>query len=153
MTAICLLDASVLCELLPVPGKSQAHDQVRAAFDDKKKQGHELFLPFATLIETGNHIGQVSDSRLRVQTAQKFGGIVHDAIDASEPCQLFRIPDRNYLAKWLDALPSWVQVKGSGIGDLSIKIEWERLCRANRKRRVYVWSLDEHLQGLDSVRR
>lgn len=153
MTALCLLDTSVLCEPIPVPGKSQAHQHVRAEFDRLRTDGHQVFLPFATLLETGNHIGRIDDAQLRQQAARRFVQVVRSALEGDEPFQLFRIPDRNDLARWLDAFPGWAQCKGAGLGDLSIEVEWRRLCCANRKRRVWVWSLDAHLAGLDSADR
>jgi hypothetical protein len=151
VTAICLIDATVLCELLPVPGKSQRHQQVRTDFDQRKAAAHEMFLPFATLIEVGNHVGQVSDANQRRQVSIKFVDIVRKAMDGGQPFEMFRIPERRDVARWLDAFPNWSPVLGAGLGDLSIKIEWERLRSANRKRRVYVWSFDAHLQGLDTA--
>ncbi|WP_308255994.1 hypothetical protein [Geminocystis sp. GBBB08] len=40
-------------------------------------------------------------------------------------------------------------MRGSGLGDLSIIHDWQKLCNINQGRRVYIWSLDEHLYNCD----
>lgn len=49
---------------------------------------------------------------------------------------------------WLDEFPAWAN-QGSGLADLTIKKEFDRLCSIHRKRRVYIWSLDTHLSSYD----
>ena len=49
---------------------------------------------------------------------------------------------------WLDAFPDSA-TQGIGMGDLSIKKEWEELCRRHRMSRVLVWTLDADLVNLD----
>jgi hypothetical protein len=150
VSAICLIDTTVLCELLRVPGRCQEVEQVRSDFDRRKAASEQLFLPLATLIETGNHIGQVKDPAERGRVVEEFVRIVRDAIDRGEPFHLCRLPERGDVARWLNDLPQWCQTRRSGLGDLSIKVDWDRLCGMNRKRRVYVWSLDVDLGGFDT---
>lgn len=56
------------------------------------------------------------------------------------------------IGRWLVDLPDWTARHRSGLGDLTIRHEWQQLCRQNRKRRVYVWSKERHLQECDSER-
>jgi hypothetical protein len=41
-------------------------------------------------------------------------------------------------------------MRGAGMGDLSIIKEWEKFKRKIPDHRVFIWSLDSHLQGYDS---
>ncbi|MEA3642246.1 MAG: hypothetical protein VBE63_20230 [Lamprobacter sp.] len=52
------------------------------------------------------------------------------------------------LQAWLNEFPDHA-MSGSGLGDLSIIHDWQRLCAQNRGRRVYIWSLDDHLRAYD----
>lgn len=54
---IVLIDTSVVLELLKVPGKSGSMQDAKKEFADRA-QHSELILPLATVVETGNHIGQ-----------------------------------------------------------------------------------------------
>ncbi len=38
-------------------------------------------------------------------------------------------------------------MRGSGLGDLSIIHDWQKLCTQNQGRHVYIWSLDDHLKN------
>jgi hypothetical protein len=58
------------------------------------------------------------------------------------------LPSNEEVLSWLDALPDSA-TRGIGMGDLSIKMEWEVLCRRHRMSRVWVWTLDGDLAGLD----
>ena len=56
---LCLVDTSILLNILNVPGKNERQDEVFAAFEEKVEAGETFFLPLATIIETGNHIGHL----------------------------------------------------------------------------------------------
>jgi hypothetical protein len=71
MKKVLIIDTSVLCVWLAVPGKSTCgpdHDRWDKLRVEQKIQQETMakttfVLPFATLIETGNHIAQSSHSR------------------------------------------------------------------------------------------
>lgn len=148
MTAVCLLDTSVLCELLAVPGHSQSPGRFQDELQTKTANGESLLLPFPALLETGNHIGQIGDGNRRRQLADKLIAWLRDAIDHRAPFVVCRMPTVPDLAVVADAFPEWAQRHASGLGDLLIQREWLRQCQANRKRRIYVWSKDGHLARL-----
>jgi hypothetical protein len=56
------------------------------------------------------------------------------------------------MRRWLAEFPQWA-MQEQGLGDLSIKHDWDRLCVQNQRRRVYIWSLDHDLSGYDTGER
>lgn len=151
MTAVALIDTSVLCEILGVPGKSENLADFRRQLKEKVERGENLLLPMATIIETGNHIGRCSaDGNVRRAQAEQFVKTVSDALDGQAPFTPMRSIDPIVLRAWLRTFPDWVQRtdergKGSGLADLSIQHEWQHTCDLNTGRRVYIWSKDAHL--------
>jgi len=148
MSAVCLLDTSVLVEILNVPDKAQQHRQTLQQLKERIEGGQALFLPMATIFETGNHIGQAKNGGLRRQCAQHFVEQVTKALQGSSPFKPISFLRADELRGWLAEFPDHAG-QGSGLGDLSIIHDWKRLCAQNKGRRVYIWSLDEHLQAYD----
>lgn len=62
---LCLVDTSILLNILNVPDKNEHREEVFAAFQEKIKAGETFFLSLATVIETGNHIGHLPDGNSR----------------------------------------------------------------------------------------
>ncbi|HBQ11999.1 MAG TPA: hypothetical protein DEF51_12910 [Myxococcales bacterium] len=145
---IALVDTSVFCELLPVPGMDSDRARLSAALKEKIEEREHLLLPMATILETGNHIGQHGDGQKRRETAKLFVDWVNKAVEGTSPFAATSFVNANELKSWLDEFPDWAN-RGSGLGDLSIVKEWERQCALHPQRRVYVWSKDAHLQALD----
>jgi hypothetical protein len=125
------------------------HGVITQLLADKIGNKESLFLPMATVLETGNHIAQNGDGNLRRQCAERFVKQVNLAIDGESPFTPINFLEANDLRKWLAEFPDWA-MQGQGLGDLSIKHDWERLCEQNQARRVYIWSLDQHLSGYDT---
>ncbi len=63
--SICLLDTSVFVEFLNVPKMNAQHASICAELEQKINDGEYLFLPLATILETGNHIAQNGDGTQR----------------------------------------------------------------------------------------
>jgi len=56
--SICLIDTSILCEILQVPNRCGNHQEIYDEMERKIKiQKETLLLPMSAIIETGNHIG------------------------------------------------------------------------------------------------
>lgn len=152
--SVALIDTSVFCELLGIPGKSNASAAFRAKLKTKTEAHEILLLPMTTIIETGNFIGQCSpDGGKRRHHATVFCEWVRKAIDGEAPFIATPFPDPTDLRAWLAEFADWAmrtdeRGKGSGLGDLTIKKEWDRQCALNPSRRVYVWSQDQQL-GMD----
>ena len=58
MSAICLIDTTIFLEILDVPRKATRHEHVILELQRKMEDEETLFLPMATILETGNHISQ-----------------------------------------------------------------------------------------------
>ncbi len=76
-----IIDTCVLCELLPVPHKSNNDNRTQVLADFKKriKNKDQFLLPYTVVIETGNHIGQAPGNRFALAT--KFTALVNQTIN------------------------------------------------------------------------
>lgn len=148
MTAICLIDTSVFLEILNVRTKATRHKQITDELEDRIQHREKLFLPMATILETGNHIGQNGDGNQRRSCAQRFVHLVRMALAGESPFQPINFLEARQLDTWLDDFPDHA-CRGSGLGDLTIIHDWERVCDQNPGPRVYIWSLDQHLSSYD----
>lgn len=146
--SIVLMDTSVFCNVLDVPGFNQDRDSVIADLVASIRNGDTLLLPMAAVIETGNHIAQVSDGRMRRQTAERFCEQVAAAIDGTAPWTAMRFWEPEQLAQWLSDFPDHA-MRTVGMGDLSIIKDWESMCELHRGQRVWIWGIDGDLQGYD----
>lgn len=127
---VLILDTSILCCWLRVPGKDTAGsgqdrwdygriDQILAV---ERAQGSTFVLPIASLIETGNHIAQCNGNRYVLATS--LSQHLSDATDAASPWAAFT--DQSALwepAGLLELVRIWpdLAVGGTSIGDATIK--------------------------------
>ncbi|HBL31010.1 MAG TPA: hypothetical protein DD490_29635 [Acidobacteria bacterium] len=146
--SICLLDTSILCELLRIPDHCDAPEEIAAGLSRKIRDRESLLLPMSAIVETGNHIGQIRSGRQRRATAEKLVRLVRQAILGESPFTPTPFFESEALLAWLDEFPDWA-VQGAGLADLTIKKEWDRLCLLHPQRRIYIWSLDTHLSSYD----
>ncbi|MBL8323692.1 MAG: hypothetical protein JNJ89_01920 [Rubrivivax sp.] len=148
MSEIVLVDTSVLMNVLDVPGFNQRRETVIAEFERLVEYDAHLFLPMAAVFEAGNHIAQLADGRLRRRSAEVFAVQIRKALVGDAPWRPMSFPDQETLAAWLDHFPD-AAMRGLGMGDLSIRKDWEAQCARYPMSRVRVWSLDGDLAGLD----
>jgi hypothetical protein len=150
--SIGLVDTSVFCEIVPVPGRTQHQKRILAEFKDHIRHGVTLLLPIATILETGNHIAHIRDGRQRRITAERFVKLVQQALGNVEGPAPWTVPQPllapEDLRRYLDKFPDCA-MQGISLGDLSIIEEYERQCRLHQARRVFIWSLDHHLAAYD----
>ena len=156
MKPVCLLDTSIFCEILDVPGLASDARGYQQELANKALAEETLVLPMTTILETGNHIGQNGDGGSRRKAAERFVAQVKAAISGDAPYQASRFWKSEELALWLAGFPDWAcrrdaKGKGSGFGDLSLKHEWEHNCELFPFTRVYIWSLDAHLSSYDRL--
>ncbi|KPX27795.1 Uncharacterized protein ALO72_04890 [Pseudomonas syringae pv. delphinii] len=142
------MDTSIFVEILNVPVKAQQHIETLHQLEQRILAGESLFLPMATILETGNHIGQNGDGRARRQCAEHFVGQVQAALKGRSPFKAISFLQEDEMSAWLLEFPEHA-MRGSGLGDLSIIHDWRRLCSLNPSRRVYIWSEDVHLSAFD----
>ncbi|MGN7874025.1 hypothetical protein ACTJKJ_10685 [Roseateles sp. 22389] len=148
MSEIVLLDTSVLLNVLDIPGFNETREAVIAEFEQLIDREAHLFIPMAAVFETGNHIAQLTDGRLRRHCAERFVSAIQAAIDDQAPWKPMRMPDVELVRTWLNDFPE-AAMRGHGMGDLSIRKEWQTQCEQFSMSRVRVWSLDQDLAGLD----
>lgn len=127
---VLILDTSVLCCWLQVPGKEEAgpvndrwnHDRINVLLEQERIKESTFVLPIATLIETGNHIAQAPSHRF--QCASSLAGYLREAADAQSPWAAFTDQSRLWQSDNLRALAAtWPKLAngGTSIGDHTIK--------------------------------
>ncbi len=147
---LCILDTSVLCELLRVPGKHGAHEAAWAEFERRQAEGERFLLPVTVVLETGNHIAQANDGQKRRACAERFVQLVTRSLDGDTPFTITPVPDPETVRGWLTHFVHDATL-GMGVGDRSLidLAEKQRAIHAHAK--VRIWSLDRHLQGYDDA--
>ncbi|WP_024275693.1 hypothetical protein [Hyphomicrobium sp. 802] len=126
---VLILDTSVLCCLLEIPGKEICgpdgdkwdKERVTKLLKEEKGKGSSFVIPLATIIETGNHIAQSPKGRFELATA--FGGYMKKAADGSSPWAAFIEQADLWTAEKLNSLadnwPTLAAAKTS-LGDATI---------------------------------
>ena len=148
--SIGLVDTSIFCEIVPVPGRSQQREEVIKVLEDHIRNEVTLLLPIATILETGNHIAHISGGSQRRATAQRFVDLVQQALADFEGPAPWTVPEPllspEDVQRYLNQFPDCA-MQGIGLGDLSIIEEYGRQCHLHQARRVFIWSLDGHLSA------
>lgn len=127
---VLVLDTTVLCCWLRVPGKETAgpandrwdHTRIADLLDRGRRTGSVFVLPMATLIETGNHIAQAVAQRFQCATA--LAEHLRAAADASTPWAAFTDQSALWEAENMRLLADkWPNLAAGGfsIGDATIK--------------------------------
>ncbi|GAB3480550.1 hypothetical protein [Azotobacter salinestris] len=136
---VLILDTSVLCCWLLVPGKEEAgptgdrwnHARISQLLEEEQKKRSTLVLPLATLIETGNHIAQAADQRF--ERAQELAQYLREAANAQSPWAAFtdqtELWQADNLLRLADSWPAQAAQKLS-IGDATIKDVAEHYAKA-----------------------
>ncbi len=140
---ICLIDTSILTLIFRVPnyGSEKDFDNATNIFEAKKENKETIYLPMATLIETGNHIGQISDGDLRRERATLFMSLIKQGLDKNEPFAMLTFLKEDQLKEWIDSFPDYASAQ-VGFGDLSIIKDLELIKKENKNTEVYIWTID-----------
>ena len=130
MKKVLIIDTSVLCVWLEVPGMNNcgpdddkwSKQRVDVKIEKEVGDGTTLVLPLATIIETGNHIAQAAHSRR--ERASALAGVIHKSVDEKTPWAAFRDQSALWEPKKLknlaDRWPELAHQKFS-LGDATIK--------------------------------
>ena len=145
MSTVHFIDTSVLVELLNIPNMNANHAQVKAEYQQLAVNQDIFVLPIATLVETGNHIGQIKNSSIRYDISGKFSQMVTQAVRSENHWNVIPELSSEILSKMMSNFPNWT-VTCSGFGDLSIVEQFEDYWQ-NRQPigKMRIWSLDHHL--------
>lgn len=147
--SIGLVDTTILCNVIRIPGMDSEHGNVLAQLRDYLEQNYTLLLPVATIIETGNHIAQCGNGNQRREAATRFVNLVSKAIEEHIPWTIPKpLFSQDDLAKYLQEFPDNA-MRGIGLGDLSIIREFHRQCDLLPFRHIFIWTLDDHLSGYE----
>ncbi|WP_203187216.1 hypothetical protein [Streptomyces pratensis] len=148
------VDTSILCNLLEVPGKCQDREQAIEELKSKRERRQtDLLLPVTAIIETGNHIAQVSDGRSRRSCAERLSGVLVTVIEGKAPWALNEVEwDATHLRALVDGGSTGstlIQhaINRLGCGDLNILVERDRYLARTSGVRATIWTLDELLKS------
>ncbi len=130
---VMILDTSILCIWLEVPGKETCGSGASCidfAKVDKEIQSavamnYTLVLPLATIIETGNHIAQAPE--WRHQRASQLADLMVNAANESTPWAAFSDQQtlwsadglRNLAAKWPDLAATKLSIGDATISEVA----------------------------------
>lgn len=154
--AVVFIDTSVLCNLLRIPGKSQQQDKVREDLRNRTNARDTFVLPIAAVIETGNHIEQLSDGDDRRRCAQGLTDILRLVALETQPWVLVETEWNSELLKQFcdggegNSTPAFIDVATEGAlggGDLAILIERDRYARRVMAQAVEIWTYDQQLSA------
>jgi len=143
------VDTSILCNLLEIPGKCQNRDRVIAELKLKREaRDCDLLLPVTSVIETGNHIAQLSDGRHRRTCADRLAGVLRTVVEGNAPWALNEVEwNAAHLNTLIDGGSTGSTLvehacNGLGCGDLNILIERDRYLARTSGVTATVWTLD-----------
>ena len=126
---VLILDTSILCVWLKVPGKETCgsgkscidFSKVETEIQTAVQMNYTLVLPLASIIETGNHITQAS--QWRRERAQDLAGLMLEAADEASPWAAFSDQQILWSADGLKSLAAkWPDLAAQklSIGDATI---------------------------------
>ena len=147
---LAIVDSSILLNVLDILGFNQDRVDVFEQFRLSVEAGHLFLLPLAAVLETGNHLADLADGRVRRHHAQRFQRRILEALDGHAPWAPIEFPETSRLRGWLHDFPDRA-MRELGLGDVSIIDEWERACRRHPSQRVRVWTLHRQLQSYDRL--
>lgn len=130
MRKVLIIDTSILCVWLAVPGKDTCgsdNDKWDKQRVDEKIQGEQdnstmFVLPLATLVETGNHIAQAP--AYRFERGQALADLLRKAADSETPWAAFSEQSSLWSPEKLkDLADTWPELAAQklSLGDATIK--------------------------------
>ncbi len=145
------IDTSVFTNIINVPGRNQQHDSVMKELKDLlgQKDKNALILPYATIIETGNHIAHCGDGNQRRKAAEKFTECIEKTIHNKAPWQYYgnQLTPED-LEQICGQFPDFA-MRGEGFGDLSIIRAYQKYKEETPAvHKIRIWSVDTHLKGI-----
>lgn len=126
---VLIIDTSILCVYLQVPGKATCgpdedkwdYELVKLKFEEEQKLKTLFVLPMTTLIECGNHIGHIDGGGCH-KFASALAEVIKDAVNEKSPWAAFT--DQGSLwgsEELLDLVEDWpIRCSSIGIGDYMI---------------------------------
>lgn len=103
---IWIIDTSVFCNLLDIPGRNQNRDEVKKMFKEMVAHGDSFLLPYTVILETGNHLGQTQGNRFKI--AENFMNIIKDTLEHNAPWEFLTFPGEENFWRWIKDFPESV---------------------------------------------
>lgn len=156
---ILILDTSVLCCWLNVPGKETTgrdgdkwdYKRINDLLEQEKKSGSTFVLPIASLVETGNHIAQAQHSKF--ERAKELAQHLLNSTEASNPWTAFtdqqELWNRDGILELAETWPG-LAAQGLTIGDATIKRVAEHYAVAGYH--VEIITSDQGLKAYEPVK-
>lgn len=156
MPSVVFIDTSVLLNLLDVPDRNAERDAVLAEYPQRQEQG-QFILPITTVIETGNHIGNVEPGAPRRTCAERFADMLRMVIQGTAPFAMHEMGWDDEFLRHLVAggrtetpLVDLLVAQVIGCGDLTILLERDRyLARVAKGTSARIWTLDHGLAAYE----
>ncbi len=145
------VDTSILCNMIPVPGRDQDRDKVLASLKEKQEARDTLVLPVTAIVETGNHISHLQNGHERRRAASTFDRLVRLVIAGKAPWHLHIFSwDRTFLSALLDGASTGSSliehaIAKVGCGDLCVLAERDLYRKRTAIQDVRIWTLDHQL--------
>lgn len=159
MSDVIFLDTSVLLCILNVPYKNQDREIVVREFEDLALAQHTLILPAAAVIETGNHIAQLSVGDMRRRCMEALSRILDQSAKSQSPWVVGKANwDSEFIQQMVDgtsdgSIPNLIDLatRHVGIGDASVLHEaraYRMATSVPSGQPIRIWTLDAGLQAL-----
>jgi hypothetical protein len=138
---------------------NQDRELVVEEFEILATTGNTLILPAAAVIETGNHIAQLSDGEVRRRRMEALSRILDQSAKSQTPWVVGKADwDSQFIQLLVDGSPDGtipnlvdLATRGVGVGDASILHE-ARAYRASTSvpsgQPIRIWTLDAGLRAL-----
>ena len=150
-----MIDSTVFCNLLSVPFMSDEREYTLSELKEiTSHSGKEIIiLPYATIIETGNHIAHISDGNKRYQSAEHFQDAIRKTINNEAPWYYYGSQlTKNDLSIIAERFPEVALKYEMGVGDLSIIRAYEKYRDETPAiSEIRIWSYDKHLEKYHEV--
>ncbi|RZG43833.1 hypothetical protein [Acinetobacter wuhouensis] len=155
MSSICLIDTSILLNILDVPNRNKERNEIEQKFRECIELEMKFIIPMAVVVETGNHISQNGDGNTRRKIAEKFVETLKMTLNGELPFLVVDWDTPVNIRNWLDEFPTHAQRnksptrtgEGTSFGDLSIIKEFEKSCSKFPMTEIFIWSLDDDLKA------
>lgn len=153
MISVHFIDTSVLCNLIPIPGRNQDEEAVREELVRLVDSKARMVLPITSVIESGNFIAQLSDGGERRKAATTLGSLLGMICAGQAPWVLHDVAwDADFLALFLKGGgtgTTWVDHATArlGGGDLCILTERNTYRTRTGIQDVKIWTLDKLLSS------
>lgn len=158
MSKVLIMDTSILCVWLQIPGKSTLgegkdawdYERVNKKIEAEIAANTILVLPLASIIETGNHIAQSAGDPYNL--ALSFAALIRKTANKETPWAAFTVQSDLWSAEKLNDLAnSWPMLASQrlSLGDATIKDVAEYY--SQQRLSVEIFTGDEGLKAFEPI--